>query len=302
MTASKISPLIITPPRRTLRQNMRFVRRNFSGIVGLTIVVLVVLCAIFADQIALYPPVSGDLMESRLPPAWMERGTWSHPLGTDQLGQDIFSRSVYGSLVSVTVGFFGAFLAMIIGLTAGLLAGYERGIIDTVFSSLVNVLLSIPYVVLVIVVATIFGRSLINVILIFGVTNSPIFFRVARGETMRLKNEEYVQAAFSLGATRTRIIFYHLIPNMLGMIITLATFEMSAMIIYESGLSFLGLSVPPSVPSWGNMLSLGRQFLTIFPWMAVYPGLAIVITSMGINFLGERVRELLDPRMNNMGL
>ncbi|MEO0565614.1 MAG: ABC transporter permease, partial [Chloroflexota bacterium] len=137
---------------------------------------------------------------------------------------------------------------------------------------------------------------LLNVILIFGVTNAPIFARITRGEVLRLKNEEYVEAARSLGANNFQILFFHIFPNLLRVLITVATFEMSAMIIYESGLSFLGLSVPPEVPSWGNMLALGRQYLTIFPWMAIYPGIAISITAIGINLLGDWLGDALDPK------
>lgn len=289
------TPAVIHAQRRPRR--LPALLSEPSGVVGLAIVILLVVCAVFADVIAPFGPLDGDLADARRPPAWEPRGTPEHLLGTDQLGQDIFSRIVHGSRVSLTVGFFGAALAALIGVTLGLIAGYFGGWINGVISSFVNVLLSVPYVVLVIVIATIFGRSLLNVILIFGVTGSPIFVRLTRGETLRLKNEEYVQATRALGAGSGRILFRHILPNMLGAVVTLATFEMSAMILYESGLSFLGLSVPPQVPSWGNMLALGRQFLPVFPWMSIYPGLAIAITALGVNLLGDRIREVIDPRL-----
>jgi len=150
--------------------------------------------------------------------------------------------------------------------------------------------------VLVIVVATVLGRSLTNVILLFGITGSPLFVRVARGEVLRLKRLAYVEAAVGLGASAGRIIPIHLLPNLVGPLVTLATFEVSAMIFYESGLGFLGLSVPPDVPSWGNMLALGRQFLTIYPWLAIFPGVAIAITALGINLFGDWLRDAIDPR------
>jgi ABC-type dipeptide/oligopeptide/nickel transport system permease subunit len=187
-------------------------------------------------------------------------------------------------------------LAATVGVTAGLIAGYYGGWADRIITGFVNLLLSIPYLLLVIVAAAIFGRSLLNVILIFGVTNSPVFVRLTRAEVMRIKHQEFVEAARSLGATPPRQIFVHILPNLVGPLVTVATFEMSAMIFYESGLSFLGLSVPPEVPSWGNMLTLGRRFLNIYPWMAIYPGLAIAITALGVNLLGDRLRDLLDPR------
>lgn len=283
--------------RHTGRGRWRLLFSDAAGLVGGIILLVLLACALFADQLAPFAPTDGDLSSARVPPAWHDRGTWAHPLGTDQLGQDILSRIIYGSRVSLTVGFFGAGLATLIGVTLGLAAGYFGGWLDWIITSLVNVMLSLPYLVLVIVIAAVFGRSLLNVVLIFGVTTSPVFMRVTRGEMLRLKQTEYVQAARSLGATPLHLIGRHMLPNLIGSIITLATFEMSAMIIYESGLSFLGLSVPPEVPSWGNMLSLGRQLLPVYPWIALFPGLAVTLTSLGINLLGDRVRDVLDPRL-----
>jgi ABC-type dipeptide/oligopeptide/nickel transport system permease subunit len=268
-----------------------------DGFIGLLILIVLVFVAVFAPWVAPHDPQDADLMESKLPPAWAEGGTWAYPLGTDQLGQDMLSRIIFGARVSLTVSLFGVLVAMSIGVTLGLLAGYLGGWVDSVVTGAVNLLLSIPYLVLVIVIATVFGRSLLNVILIFGVTDAPIFVRLTRGEVLRLKNQEYVEAASSLGAASPRIILFHLFPNLIGPLVTLATFEMSSMIFYESGLGFLGLSVPPEVPSWGNMLALGRRFLNIYPWIAVYPGIAIAITALGINLLGDRLRDLLDPRL-----
>jgi ABC-type dipeptide/oligopeptide/nickel transport system permease subunit len=259
---------------------------------------LLLFVAIFAEQIAPFGPQEGDFIVAKLPPVWQPEGNADHLLGTDQLGQDIFSRIVYGSRVSLTVGLFGVALATSIGVTLGLLGGYFGGWIDTLITAWVNLLLSVPYLVLVIVIAAIFGRSLLNVILIFGITDSPIFARITRGLVLRVKEEEYVLSARSLGARSARIIFFHLLPNIIGPLITVMTFEMSAMIFYESGLSFLGLSVPPEIPSWGNMLTLGRRFLLIYPWMAIYPGIAIAITALGVNLFGDWLRDALDPHVN----
>lgn len=279
-------------PRRLLYRLVR----DVSGLAGACLLIIVILTAVFAPQIAPFGPAEGDLLDARQPPAWHEGGSTRHLLGTDQLGQDIFSRVVYGTRVSLTVGFFGVLLAASIGVSLGLLAGYFGGWVDTIITAFTNLLLSIPYLVLVIVIATILGRSLLNVVLLFGVTDSPIFIRFTRGEVLRIKRREYVEAAKGLGAGSGRIIPRHVLPNVLGPLVTLATFEMSAMIFYEAGLGFLGLSVPPQVPSWGNMLSIGRQFLTIFPWMAIYPGLAIAITALGMNLLGDWLRDTIDPK------
>jgi ABC-type dipeptide/oligopeptide/nickel transport system permease subunit len=160
--------------------------------------------------------------------------------------------------------------------------------------------LALPYLVFVVFIAAVLGRSLLNVVLIFGLTDIPIFVRVTRGEVLRLREEGYIEAAISIGQKTPAIIFKHIMPNLLGPLITLATFEMSAMIFYEAGLGFLGLSVPPNIPSWGNMLAEGRQYLTVYPWMSIYPGLAIVITGFSMNLFGDWLRDVLDPRMRRM--
>ena len=279
----------------------RLLRRDRAGMAGFVIVLGVIATALFAPWIAPYGPTEGDFMAARLPPAWMDGGSTAHLLGTDQLGQDVFSRIVYGTRVSLLVGGLGALLAVTIGVTLGLLAGYFGGWFDSLVTGFTNLLLSIPYLVLVIVIATVLGRSLTNVILLFGITGSPLFVRVARGEVLRLKRLAYIEAAVGLGASSWRIIPLHVLPNLVGPLVTLATFEVSAMIFYESGLGFLGLSVPPEVPSWGNMLALGRQFLTIYPWLAVFPGVAIAITALGINLFGDWLRDAIDPRASERG-
>ncbi len=278
------------------RRLWRLLRRDAAGMTGFLMVVAIVTIAAFAPWIAPYGPTEGEFLSARLPPAWMEGGSSAHLLGTDQLGQDVFSRIVFGTRVSLMVGVLGALLAVSIGVTLGLLAGYFGGWFDSLITSFTNLLLSIPYLVLVIVIATVLGRSLTNVILLFGITGSPVFVRVTRGEVMRIKRLAYVEAAVGLGASSARIIPLHLLPNLVGPLLTLATFEVSAMIFYESGLGFLGLSVPPEVPSWGNMLALGRQFLTIYPWLAIFPGVAIALTALGINLFGDWLRDALDPR------
>jgi ABC-type dipeptide/oligopeptide/nickel transport system permease subunit len=220
-----------------------------------------------------------------------------HLFGTDNLGRDIFSRIIYGARVSLTVGFFGVLIAGSLGLVFGAIAGYMGGRVDAIIMSVVNLVLSLPYLLFVVVIAAILGRSLINVILIFGITDSPIFARVTRGEVLRIRQSGFVESATSAGAGWPRVVFDHIMPNLIGPLITLATFEMSRMIFYEAGLGFLGLSVPPTIPSWGNMLASGRKYLTSAPWIATFPGLAIMYTSVGMNLLGDWLRDVLDPRL-----
>ncbi|UCH59621.1 MAG: ABC transporter permease [Anaerolineales bacterium] len=275
----------------------RLLWRDKSGVVGLIFFLTVVVAAVFTSLIAPLDPLAQDLRASKMPPAWSEGGNWDHPFGTDNLGRDIFTRVIYGARVSLTVGFFGVLIAGVLGMVIGSIAGFIGGRVDSTIMGIINLILSLPYLLFVVFIAAILGRSLLNVILIFGITDSPIFARVTRGEVLRMRDSGYVESAISAGARWPRIIFDHILPNLIGPLITLATFEMSAMIFYEAGLGFLGLSVPPSVPSWGNMLAAGRKYLTSYPWIATLPGLAIVWTSLGMNLLGDWLRDVLDPRL-----
>lgn len=275
----------------------RLLARDRSGLIGLILFSIVVVAALFAPLIAPFDPLEQNLRASKMAPAWDAEGSWEHPFGTDNLGRDIFSRIIYGARVSLTVGFFGVLIAGTLGLVFGAIAGYLGGRVDAIIMGVVNLVLSLPYLLFVVVIAAILGRSLINVILIFGITDSPIFARVTRGEVLRIRESGFVESATSAGARWHRIVFDHILPNLIGPLITLATFEMSRMIFYEAGLGFLGLSVPPSVPSWGNMLAVGRKYLTSAPWIATFPGLAIMFTSLGMNLLGDWLRDVLDPRL-----
>ena len=276
----------------------RFLWRDRGGVIGLVVFLIVVFAAIFAPLITSQSPFDQDLRSSKLPPAWVEGGGWEHPFGTDSLGKDIFSRVLYGARVSLMVGLFGVLIAGALGLLIGAIAGYAGGRLDSAIMGGVNLILSLPYLLFVVFIAAVLGRSLLNVILIFGITDAPIFARVTRGEVLRIRRSGYVESAISAGATWPRIIISHIIPNLIGPLITLATFEMSAMIFYEAGLGFLGLSVPPNeFPTWGNMLAAGRKYMTSYPWMAAFPGLAIKFTSLGMNLLGDWLRDVLDPRL-----
>jgi len=275
----------------------RFLWRDRSGIIGLLLFLVVVVAAIFSSQLSPHDPLEQNLRNNKMPPAWSAEGSWDHPFGTDNLGRDTLSRIIYGTRVSLTVGFFGVLIAGGIGLVFGSIAGYIGGRVDATIMGAVNLILSLPYLLFVVFIAAILGRSLLNVVLIFGITDSPIFARITRGEVLRIRESGYVESAISAGARRGRIIFDHILPNLIGPLITLATFEMSAMIFYEAGLGFLGLSVPPTIPSWGNMLASGRKYMLSSPWIATFPGLAIMFTSLGMNLLGDWLRDVLDPRL-----
>ncbi len=275
----------------------RLLWRDKGGLIGLSIFVLLLLTAVFAPIIAPPEKLEQNLSAGSQPPAWQEGGSWEHPLGTDRLGKDIFARIVHGSRISLMVSFFGVLIAGSIGMIGGLVAGFMGGRVDAIISGSIDLVLVIPYLVFVVIIASILGRSLLNVILIFGITDAPIFARVTRAEVLRIRESGYVESARSLGMSTSRILFDHILPNLIGPLITVATFEMSNMIFYEAGLSFLGLSVPPTVPSWGNMVEAGRKFLANLPWMTVYPALAIALTALGMNLLGDWLRDVLDPKL-----
>lgn len=283
---------------RGARRFLKLILRDPAGLVGLVLVLGLVIVAVFAPQLAPHDPLGQDLSNSKLPPVFSEGGSWDYPLGTDRLGRDVLSRIILGARVSVTVGFFGAAIAVVLGMLIGLIAGFIGGKLDKALMSVVDLVLSIPYLIVVIVVAAVLGRSLFNVVMLFGVTASPLFARTTRGEVLRLREAGFVAAARATGARTPRILARHVLPNLVGPLLTLATFEMSAMIFYEAGLSFLGLSVPPNIPSWGNMLDAGRRSLfTGLPWLSIFPGLAIAITGLSMNLLGDWMRDVLDPRI-----
>ena len=250
----------------------RLLWRDKAGLLGLIMFLIVVVAAISAPLMTPYDPLKQDLRAAKKPPVWAEKGAPDHILGTDNLGRDILSRIIYGSRVSLTVGFFGVLIACSLGMVIGLISGYVGGRTDSIIMGFVNLILALPYLVFVIFIAAILGRGLWIVILIFGFTDIPIFARITRGEVLRMRESGFVESALSIGAKKRRILFDHILPNLIGPLITIATFEMSAMIFYEAGLGFLGLSVPPSVPSWGNMLAVGRKYLTSYPWISTFPG------------------------------
>jgi ABC-type dipeptide/oligopeptide/nickel transport system permease subunit len=282
--------------RRTGGAWRRFLRGR-DGVLGSILGLIVLACALFSPQIARFDPNDQDLLRSMRPPVWLSGGAWETPLGTDFLGRDILSRVIFGSRVSLAVGAGVVILAVAIGATLGMLGAYWGGPLDRVICWIVDTMLGLPYLLFVIAVIGVIGPSLVNVIIVLGISDFPIFARMMRSEMLGLKEKEFVQAAIAIGTKPASILFRHMLVNAVPTLITLATFEMAAMILYESGLGFLGLSVPPAIPSWGNMLSDGRSHLTTAWWLATFAGLAIMVTSLGINLLGEWLRVELDPHL-----
>jgi ABC-type dipeptide/oligopeptide/nickel transport system permease subunit len=294
MDNSQTGSLVDQKKEQSWRHNFIYIgkllARDRAGSLGLVIFLIVMMMAVFSPQLAPYDPLKQNLREAKIPPAWSEKGSSKHLLGTDNLGRDLLSRIIYGTRVSISVAFFGVLGVLIagsLGLVIGLVSGYNGGRTDNIIMGGVNLILALPYLVFVVFIAAILGSSLINVVLIFSLTDIPIFVRITRGEVLRMRESGFVESAISLGVKKNRILFSHILPNLIGPLITIATFEMSAMIIYEAGLGFLGLSVPPSIPSWGNMLASGRKYLTFYPWIAIFPGLAIIFAGLGMNLLGD---------------
>jgi peptide/nickel transport system permease protein len=264
---------------------------DFRLLIGGGLLGSMVALAVLAPAVAPHPPGEQDLALSQRPPAWLAGGSLANPLGTDQLGRDVLSRIIFGTRVSLTVGAGAVALALALGLLAGVTAGYRRGWVDEVVMRLADIQLSLPYLLFVVAVVGVLGPGLANVVLVFGIADFPLFARVARAETLRLRAAPFVEAAVAGGATQARIFARHLIPNMAAVLVVVITFEMAAIILYEAGIGFLGLSVPPSVPSWGNMLADGRNYLTTSWWIAAFPGAAILCATVGINLLGEWLRS-----------
>jgi peptide/nickel transport system permease protein len=259
--------------------------------VGAGLVALLILLAALAPILAPYPPNRQDLARSQQPPAWLAGGAWTNPLGTDHLGRDVLSRIIYGARVSLVVGLGGVALALGLGLGVGLIAGYLRGWVDDLAMRLADVQLSLPYLLFVVAIVGVLGPSLGNVVLVFGVADFPLFARMVRGETLRLRGVPFVEAAVASGASPARVLCRHLLPNLAAVLAVVAAFEMAAMILAEAGVGFLGLSVPPVVPSWGNMLADGRSYLTTSWWIATFPGIAIFAVTVGINLVGDGLRQ-----------
>src|SRR6185295_929663 len=223
-----------------------------------------------------------DLTVVLRPPFWMEDGSVRHPLGTDHLGRDVYSRLVYGARISLAIS---------------VLAGYLGGWVDAVIMRLVDLNLAFPLILLALAVVALLGASLRNLIIVMAITTWMIYARVVRGLTLALREQEFVQAIRALGAHDTRILARHVLPNVFPPIMVIWTLEVARIILMESALSFLGLGVPPPTPTWGRMLAEGRDYLTVAGWIAIFPGLAILLTVLGINFLGDGLRDLLDPRL-----
>jgi peptide/nickel transport system permease protein len=276
---------------------LRAIRRSPLASIGLLVVGAVCIAALAAPLLATTDPIEQDLTVVLKPPFWLEDGSLQHPLGTDHLGRDVYSRLVYGARVSLTIGALAALLGAVVGVAAGLVAGYVGGRVDAVIMRLVDLNLAFPLILLALSVVALLGANLRNLVIVMAITTWMIYARVVRGLGLSLREREFVQAARALGANDARIIGWHVLPNVLAPVLVIWTLEVARVILMESALSFLGLGVPPPTPTWGRMLAEGRDYLTVAGWISIFPGLAIMATVLGINFLGDGLRDLLDPRL-----
>jgi len=272
-------------------------RLSFRAVFGLTVLLCMGGAALLAPQIAPWDPGRQMLLKRLRPPMWEARGLREHPLGTDHLGRDILSRILYGGRISLGVGLSAVTLSGLIGVTLGLLAGFHGGRTDALIMRVVDVFLAIPYILLAMGVVFALGPSLLNVILVMAVTRWVQFARIVRADVLSIREREYVSGARARGSRSLRLLLRHVLPNALTPIIVVATLELAFMIIYESALSFLGLGVQPPTPTWGWMLSDGRNYVATAWWLATFPGLAIMLTVLAVNLLGDWLRDTLDPRL-----
>lgn len=264
--------------------------REPGAIIGGTIVAFFVMLAVFAPLVAPYDPIASDWGAIRMPP------DLAHPFGTDDLGRDILSRVIFGARASLAAGFISVVIAMLAGVPLGLLAGYFGGVTDMLISRCADAVLACPFLVLAIALAAFLGPSLENTMIAIGVSAIPIFVRLTRGETLAVREEDYISAVVSQGVSHPKILFAHVLPNVVPPIVVQATLTTAIAVLAEASLAFLGLGQLPPAPSWGSMLDAARQFLLDAPWMAVSPGLAIVTVVIGFNLLGDALNDALNPR------
>ena len=273
-------------------------RGRLLVLVAGSVLTAIVLLALFADRVAPAGPNDQDIAARLRPPA-MVGGTWSRPLGTDELGRDVLSRLLYGGRVSLMVGLLAVAVSCPLGVVIGLASGFFGGWIDRTLMRLTDIQLAIPTILLAMALVTVLGPGVPNLIITLSVTGWTIYARLIRGETLALRDRDFIEATRAAGAGQARIVFRHVLPNVVSPVIVVATFAVGSMVVLEATLSFLGIGVPLRVATWGSMLSSGRTYLKSAWWITAFPGLAIFVTVLAINALGDSMRDALDPRLRN---
>lgn len=275
--------------RKGVRRALRHLYRRKTALVGVLIILLFLVTAAFAPWLAPYDPLAQDLMDTLKPPSLQ------HPFGTDDLGRDLLSRVIYGTRISLAVGVIAVGIGLVVGIVLGAVAGYWGGRWDMVIIAIADTVWAFPEILLAIGLVAILQPGLSSAMIALGIVTWPQYARVARGQFLALREREFVLAARSLGASDLRIIRQHMLPNAISPLIVLASMGMAGAILVEASLSFLGLGAQPPQPSWGSTLAAGRNFIHMAPWMTIFPGLAIMVTVLGFNLLGDALRDILDP-------
>jgi peptide/nickel transport system permease protein len=266
---------------------------------GLVVLGLVALVAVAAPLISPHDPDSVDLARRLLPPFWLADGSTTNVLGTDSLGRDVLSRLIFGSRISLLVGFAAVLIGGTVGVVLGILAGYWGGRVDTVVMTMVDVQMAYPFVLLALAFLTIAGPGVVNVVLVLGIINWVTYARVVRAQVIALRSSQFIESARALGASRSQVVFRHLVPNSLSPIIVLTSFAVARTILSEASLSFLGLGLDPSIPSWGGMTAAGRDYIIQAWWLVTFPGIAIAATVVATNIVGDWIRDQLDPKLRD---
>jgi peptide/nickel transport system permease protein len=271
-------------------------RREWPWFAGGVLVALVV-CAVLAPWLAPHSPTDGDITTKLIPPIWMPGGTTEHPLGTDRFGRDVLSRIIHGSRISLVVSLIAIGVAGTIGTALGLVAGYRGGLTDTLLMRLTDIGLSLPTILIAVVMVAVSEPSFRNVVLVIALLLWPRFARQIRGETLAVKEQDFVALAVVAGRSSTWIITRHIFPNVVPTLLVVATLQVGYVILLEGTLSFLGVGVPPPAPAWGLMIADGRGFLATAWWITLFPGLAMLLTVLAVNLMGDWLRDHLDPRL-----
>ncbi len=289
-----------TPAPSDLQLAVRDLMRRPPALFGFLCITFVIVWALVPGWFSPMDPYTQDLDMTLKPPGFTTPAGFTYWVGSDELGRDMLSRIIWGARVSLIVGFVAVLLSGMIGMTLGLVSGYYGGLVDTIISRIVDIALSVPFILLAMSIIAILGPSLQNVILAMAVRTWIVYARPIRGAILSAKEFEYVVGAKASGCRTPRILVRHLLPNVLSTATVIATLYLGRMIIIEASLSFLGVGVPPPTPSWGGMLADGRSFLDTAWWLALFPGLALMFTVLGVNLLGDWIRDALDPRMKRL--
>jgi peptide/nickel transport system permease protein len=278
--------VIESPGKRAWR---RLLKRR-AAMVALVVIVLIILGAIFAPYITLHDPTAQSWTSVRQAPSW------TYWFGTDEVGRDVFARVIYGARASLYAGVVSVGIAVVVGVPLGVAAGYLGGWTDSILARLTDAMLAIPFLILAIALAAFLGPSLTNAMIAIGISATPIFIRLTRGQVLAVMAEDYVEAARAVGNPHWRIAFRHILPNVMPPLLVQVTLTIATAVIAEASLSFLGLGQQPPLPSWGSMLNSAQRFLNNAPWMAIFPGIAIFVTVISFNLFGDGLRDALDPR------